>query len=98
MLSDFGVVDLLQQLGVLVDKPRFPQDVGCCVLDLKRKSGCRSLAMWDFTETLAWLCHEPVLQEHLSCPSWREAFSFAPTRSPGLMMDSSRRRKRRQSY
>lgn len=41
---DFGVVDLLQQLRVLVDEPRFPEDVGCCVLDLGRQirqAGCR---------------------------------------------------------
>lgn len=51
MLSDFSMVDLLQQLGVLVDKPCFAQDVGRRVLDLKRKNGCRSPAMWDLTDT-----------------------------------------------
>lgn len=38
MLPDFSVVNLLQQLRVLVDEPRFPQDVGCCVLDLQEES------------------------------------------------------------
>ena len=37
MLPDFGVVDLFQQLGVLVDEPRLPQDVGRRVLDLLRE-------------------------------------------------------------
>lgn len=34
MLPDFAVVDLFQQLGVFVDQPSFPKDVGCGVLDL----------------------------------------------------------------
>lgn len=38
MLPDFGVVNLLQQLRVLIDEPRFPQDVGCCILDLQEES------------------------------------------------------------
>lgn len=38
MLPDFGVVNLLQQLGVLIDEPRFPQDVGRRVLDLQEES------------------------------------------------------------
>lgn len=41
MLPDFGVVDLLQQLGVLIDEPRFPQDVGCSVLDLQEEESRR---------------------------------------------------------
>lgn len=55
VLPDFGVVDLLQQLRVLVDEPRFPEDVGCCVLDLgktNKTSGSqvvswfRGLCLW----------------------------------------------------
>lgn len=34
VLAHTRVVDLLHQLGVFVDKPRFSQDVGCCVLYL----------------------------------------------------------------
>lgn len=36
VFPDFGVVDLLEQLRVLVDEPRFPQDVGRRVLDLRK--------------------------------------------------------------
>lgn len=34
VLPDFGVIDLLQQLRVFVDQPRFPEDVGRSILDL----------------------------------------------------------------
>lgn len=37
VLPDLGVVDLLEQLGVLVDEPRLPEHVGRGVLDLKEK-------------------------------------------------------------
>lgn len=34
VFADPGVVDLLHQLGVLVDEPGFPQHICCCVLYL----------------------------------------------------------------
>lgn len=44
VLPDFGVVDLLQQLRVLVDQPRFPEDVGCSILDLRQSKESRLLS------------------------------------------------------
>lgn len=41
VLPDLGVVDLLQQLRVLVDQPRFPKDVGRGVLDLRKNRQSR---------------------------------------------------------
>lgn len=34
MVSDSGVINFLDQLGVLIDKPCFSQDICCCVFNL----------------------------------------------------------------
>lgn len=91
MLPDFSVVDLLQQLGVLINEPRFPQDIGCRVLNLQEENwlqvtgpGCTGI--WDFMETPVWLCceplvREPVLQEPSTRPSCSKVLSSVPTAS-----------------
>ena len=38
VFPDFGVVDLLEQLRVFVDQPRFPKDIGCSILDLRKSA------------------------------------------------------------
>lgn len=40
-----GVIDLLDQLGVFVDEPCFPEYIGSCVLHL-----------WDEVERDVWAC------------------------------------------
>lgn len=46
MLPDFGMVNLLQQFGVFVNEPCFPQDVGSGIFDLQAGSReSRALAL-----------------------------------------------------
>lgn len=63
VLPDFGVVDLLEQLCVFVDQPRFPEDVGGRVLDLgKDKEGAPLSGSFPQFHTLwlsCWLIHLP---------------------------------------
>lgn len=63
VLPDFGVVDLLEQLRMFVDQPRFPEDVGGRVLDLgKDKEGAPPSGSFSQFRALwfsRWLIHLP---------------------------------------
>lgn len=39
VFPNFGMVDLLHQLGVFVDEPRFPEYVGSSIFHLDAKAG-----------------------------------------------------------